>query len=124
MRRYDEQVEVRRGLVAGVEGPQQILWRGRLFCVRDVLDHWLETGPWWRSAATRAVHGIDVHSDGAAADHGDAGALGPARSVLLEAAEREVWRVEVSAGRESPTAVLDVAMDWADGRWRLVHAHD
>ena len=41
MRRYDDPVEVRRGMVRGaqgpVEGPEQFLWRGRLWKVADVL---------------------------------------------------------------------------------------
>ena len=48
MRRYDDPVEVRTGLVRG--GPEQFLWRGRLWKVRAVLAHWVETGPWWQSA--------------------------------------------------------------------------
>ena len=39
MRRYDDPVDVRKGLVQGstgsVEGPEQFLWRGRLWKVRD-----------------------------------------------------------------------------------------
>lgn len=49
MRHYAEPVEVRRGLVAGVEGPAQFLWRHRLYLVRDVLGYWLESGDWWHS---------------------------------------------------------------------------
>ena len=54
MRRYADPVEVRqgpldddaRGLGAqgATEGPQQFLWRGRLWKVRAVLAHWVETG--------------------------------------------------------------------------------
>jgi hypothetical protein len=32
----DEPIEVRRGLVAGMEAPAQFLWRDRLWLVRDV----------------------------------------------------------------------------------------
>ena len=46
MRRYDDPVETRMGLVSGVEGPEQFLWRGRLWKVRAVIAHWVETGPW------------------------------------------------------------------------------
>ena len=47
MRLYDDPVEVRRG---ETEGPDQFLWRGRLWKVRAVLAHWVETGPWWQTA--------------------------------------------------------------------------
>ncbi|MEZ5095104.1 MAG: DUF6504 family protein [Nocardioides sp.] len=81
MRRYDDPVEVRRGWIGspgedtgsgqgsgqgsghgtgrGTEGPEQFLWRGRLWRVRAVLAHWVETGPWWQSTRVRAVLGTD-----------------------------------------------------------------
>jgi hypothetical protein len=63
MRRYDDPVEVRRGMVNGaqgpVEGPEQFLWRGRLWKVADVLARWVETGPWWQSAEADAARGTD-----------------------------------------------------------------
>ena len=62
MRRYDDPVDVRRGRVSGtgsgpVEGPEQFLWRGRLWKVRQVVAHWVETGPWWQSRGVHAVLG-------------------------------------------------------------------
>jgi hypothetical protein len=130
-------------VVSGIEGPHQIVWRDRLYVVRDVLGHWVETGPWWRSVAALRVHGTDppvgspartgpgpeapaglrdipLHDPPQDPPHdGDRAA-----TVLDEGGDREVWRVEVAAGRQGSTAVLDVALDAADGRWRLVHAHD
>ena len=52
MRRYAEPVEVRQGLVGGIEGPAQFLWRHRLYLVRDVLAFWVESSSWWRSGST------------------------------------------------------------------------
>ena len=57
MRRYDDPVEVRKGMVGDTEGPEQFLWRGRLWKVCDVVAHWVETGPWWQSSGVRAVLG-------------------------------------------------------------------
>ena len=51
MRLYDDPVEVRRG---ETEGPDQFLWHGRLWKVRSVLAHWVETAPWWQSTGARA----------------------------------------------------------------------
>jgi len=56
MRRYDDPVEVRKG---PEESPEQFLWRGKLWKVRAVLAHWVETGSWWQSADARAVLGTD-----------------------------------------------------------------
>lgn len=118
MRRYDDPVDVRRGDGA----PEQFLWHGRLWKVRDVLAHWVETGPWWQSGSVRAVIGSDDDQSGA-----DVGAgRGVDRGVDL-LGERELWRVE--AGRPDPagpaiSGVFDLSFDWSDGRWQLVGCAD
>jgi hypothetical protein len=118
MRRYDDPVDVRRGMVDGSEGPEQFLWRGRLWKVHAVVAHWVETGAWWDSAGARAVLGTEA---------GEVG--GRALSVLPDlTAEREVWRVEASRGRLSAEGggggVFDLLFDWAEGSWRLASCAD
>jgi hypothetical protein len=128
MRRYADPVEVRRGPLdqGGTEGPQQFLWRGRLWKVRAVLAHWVETGPWWQSTGARAVIGSEEAAAGSAREPIPIGDL---------LTERELWRVE--AGRPRPRAitpdgdtesgisgVFDLAFDWADGCWTLVGCTD
>jgi hypothetical protein len=112
MRQYDDPVEVRRG---EAEDPDQFLWRGRLWKVRAVVAHWVETGPWWQGS-------------------GAASGAGGAASDLV--AERELWRVEAGRGiqhglqaarrGEDPETygVFDLSFDWADGRWQLVGCLD
>lgn len=117
MRRYDDPVDVRRGVVDGSEGPEQFLWRGQLWKVHAVVAHWVETGAWWESPGARAVLGTDAEED--------AGGL----AVLPDlTAEREVWRVEASCGRLSREAggggVFDLLFDWAQGSWRLARCAD
>ena len=109
MRRYDESVEVRRGLVGGVEGPAQFVWRGRLWVVRDVLGQWAQTGTWWERPAARALLGADGGWEPA-----------PVPDLL---GEEEVWRVEAGRGRAG-SGVFDLSFDWGRGQWRLVGAHD
>jgi Domain of unknown function (DUF6504) len=122
MRRYDDPVDVRRGQVAGaggrgtvelVEGPEQFLWRGRLWKVSAVVAHWVETGAWWQSSGVHAVLGDDREVD---------------HRVDLSA-EREVWRVEAGRGMsafqpEGTRGVFDLVFDWADGSWRLTRCLD
>ncbi len=94
MRRYDDPVEVRTE--AGAD-PDQFLWRGRLWQVREVVAHWVETGAWWRT------------------DQGDGDLL----------REREVWRVTAAPGRAVGSfGVFDLAFSWTDGGWRLTRAVD
>jgi hypothetical protein len=138
MRRYDDPVETRMGLVSGVEGPEQFLWRGRLWKVRAVVAHWVETGPWWQTGGARAVIGSDepVQDPAPGSTHtGAADLLG----------ERELWRVEAGRGPGRPAGVdgpvdgpgdgavdgpvdgggvFDLAFDWSDGRWALVGCAD
>ena len=121
MRRYDDPVEVRRGMVTGIEGPEQFLWRGRLWKVRAVLAHWVETGPWWQSAGVRAVVGSDEVAEVAEPTSGGRASGGRAATDLL--AERELWRVEAGRGSDGG-GVFDLSFDWADGHWQLVGCVD
>ncbi|WP_235543831.1 DUF6504 family protein [Phycicoccus sp. Soil803] len=122
VRRYEETIEVREGgrdeLTPGVLGaagvgaaggvggggarePEAFVWRGRLYVVRAVLDRWQERRPWWRDARER-----DGGSD-----------------VLTDARERQVWRVEASAGRLCGVGVYDLGADHGD-QWRLLRVAD
>jgi hypothetical protein len=124
VRRYDDPVEVRKGVVGNsisggeIEAPEQFLWRGRLWKVRDVLAHWVETGPWWQSSGVRAVIGSD--------EAGSPAASGPGRFDLRGAdllGERELWRVEAGVGPAS-SGIFDLSFDWSDGNWQLVGCVD
>jgi len=127
MRRYDEAIEVRRGLVGGQEAPLQFLWRNRLWVVRDIIAHWVQTGAWWEQSHVSALFGSIGPADGSEpvtggrsldiAGESPLGGKPPLGADLLE--EREVWRVEAMCARTS-TGVFDVAFDWALGQWRLL----
>jgi len=143
MRRYEDPVEVRRGpvggpvatLAAGTDdrAPAQFLWRGRLWKVRAVLAHWVETGPWWSSPGVRAVLGSEGAESGPESAQGAGDEPGPLRPLGDLLTERELWRVEAGRGRvvgglgpdEGDTGgVFDLAFDWADGCWQLVGCMD
>jgi hypothetical protein len=125
MRRYDDPVEVRKG---PEESPEQFLWRGKLWKVRAVLAHWVETGSWWQSADARAVLGTDDTGD--TGDTGDMGDMGVAARGQDLLGERELWRVEAAAGMtvdpegDRGGGVFDLSFDWADGSWQLVGCVD
>lgn len=94
MRRYDEPIAVRSrvredALDAGL-GPDQFVWRGRLWRVLDVERRWCETVDWW--------------SD-------------PADDLL---GERQVWRVRAACGAGREPAVCELAHAGAgDDGWML-----
>ena len=108
MRPYDDLVEVRKGPTDGLEGvpedrPEQFLWRGRLWQVREVLAHWVDTGAWWVPRET----GVGAGRIERAPRH------------------REVWRVTAARGRavasvdDPGSGIFDLAFDWGEGVWRL-----
>jgi uncharacterized protein DUF6504 len=82
---FDEAVEVRSGVVDGVEAPEQFLWRGRLWRVCSVQAHWIETAAWWERGVIGAGLGATTSygRTASAAAHTPAGsttALAPAAS--------------------------------------------
>lgn len=109
-RRYDDVVDVRRR----DEVPAEFLWRGRLYVVRDVLSHWVEAGAWWTSTAASALLGTDGPAEQRPGESGTSSG----------GAEREVWRVEASAGRTLGTGIYDLCFDWSVGTWTLARALD
>ena len=128
MRRYDDPVDVRRGRVSGaggaVEGPEQFLWKGRLWKVSAVVAQWVETGAWWQSSGVHAVLGAET-------DPATGSATGTATDTAVRtdlSAEREVWRVEAARGRavrsDEGAGVFDLVFDWSDGSWRLSRCLD
>lgn len=136
MRRYDDLVDVRKGRVTGtggtpVDGPEQFVWRGRLWKVHSVVAQWVETGPWWQSSSAHAVLGSDPAPDDPAPDDatdevgsGGSGGSGAVDTDLAD--EREVWRVEAARGMavDLGRGVFDLVFDWADGSWRLTRCLD
>ena len=119
MRSYGEVIDVRTtqttrtaarpGSRSSTPGaPEQFLWRGRIYLVRDVLAHWVELGAWW------AAPGRPTLSDVAAAAGADrSGDEPPVRSIAADvgAVEHEVWRVEAAPGRSANPGVYDLVRD-------------
>lgn len=111
MQRYDDPVEVRRGEPGAFgEGPDQFLWRGRLWKVRAVLSHWVETAPWWQ-AQGQSMGESTTAPEAPAAEGAD------------PFVERELWRVEAGRGI-STSGVFDLSFDFSDGHWQLVGCAD
>jgi hypothetical protein len=109
-RLHSDPVEVRRR----DDVPEQFLWRGRLYVVREVLARWTEAGGWWRGSAVRALTA------------GDAGPHGPA--AVIDDNERDWWRVEADSGRAAALSggrgVYDLCFDWSRGSWSLARVLD
>ncbi len=102
-------VQERSGSVATevVRSPQAFIWQGRLYVVRQVLDHWRERRSWWRDALDPVP--------------------GQPTGIAVASREHHVWRVEASRGLAHGTGVFDLTSDGAEGAdadWRLVRVAD
>jgi hypothetical protein len=111
-RRYDDPVEVRRR----DDDPAEFLWRGRFYAVREVLARWVETGAWWQRPEPTETADQSARA-------GQPAQAGQAPTATLTG-EREVWRVEASAGRSAGSGVYDLCFDWTAGGWTLLRAQD
>ncbi|MBA3292376.1 MAG: DUF6504 family protein [Actinomycetota bacterium] len=78
--------------------PQRFWWRERRYDVAAILDHWVESGPWWRRfSGSEAI--VQLHW----------------------------WRVETRSGpgpSGGPGGVYDLCWDEAANRWVLARVHD
>jgi len=73
--------------------PVRFVWRGRLYTVRAILEHWVINREWWADPAP----------------------LGPE----LGQPELEFWRVEASPGPGMKAAVYELRREIAAGAWTL-----
>lgn len=123
-RGYDDAVQVR---TAPDQDPTQFLWQGRLYVVREVLGRWRERQAWWARPRALAVHGVG--------ESVPAGRPGPVTAAAQDrwgglaevSADREVWRVEASAGRSAGAGVYDLCRETVDPTaptWRLLRVAD
>jgi len=97
-RLHADPVEVRTRPEAAGPVPEQFLWRGRLYVVREVLARWTAAGSWWRGSERE----IDDH-------------------------EQQWWRVEADSGRlaalSAGRGTYDLCFSWRSG-WTLKRVLD
>ena len=76
--------------------PARFVWRGRLYTVRAILEHWVINREWWQ----------------------DPGASGPSGAEPGQP-ELEFWRVEAAPGQGMAAGVYELRRDVATGAWTL-----
>jgi hypothetical protein len=91
-RSYAEPVDV--GVSDG--RPARFVWRGRLYTVLGVLDHWVISREWWKQQ----------------------------NPDLDTPAEREFWRVEAAPGVSARAGTYELRHDLATGQWILARVWD
>jgi hypothetical protein len=117
-RRHADPVEVRTRVAPSGPVPDQFLWQGRLYLVREVLARWTESGSWWRGTAVRTL------TDGEAVTRTTA----PAAGTVVDDREQQWWRVEADSGRlaalTAGTGVYDLCFGESTGAWTLTRVMD
>ena len=95
---YGEPVGVR----AREDGrPTRFVWRGRLYTVRAILEHWVINREWWRAPGSAGERSEE------------AAPAGWARPEL------EFWRVEASSGPGMTAGIYELRREAATGAWTL-----
>jgi len=73
--------------------PSRFVWRGRLYTVRAIAEHWVINREWWQEPQ---VSGSEPGQP-----------------------ELEFWRVEAAAGPGLPAAHYELRRETATGTWTL-----
>lgn len=98
-RLHADLVEVRTRAEAAGPVPEQFLWRGRLYVVREVLARWTSSGAWWQGNPQE-----------------------------LDDRETEWWRVTADSGRlatlSGGAGTYDLCLSWSTGTWALKRVLD
>jgi hypothetical protein len=135
-RLHADPVEVRTRVAESGPVPDQFLWRGRLYLVREVLARWTESGSWWRGTAVRALTtGSGTVSVPFAPPSRDwaqsaslAGGAAPRRSLAIDDRETQWWRVEADSGRLAALSggpgVYDLCFEESTSGWSLKRVMD
>lgn len=101
-RLHADPVEVRTAAAEHGPVPEQFLWRGRLYVVREVLARWTSAGSWWKNQEELDDTGVDDR-------------------------EQQWWRVEADSGRlaalSGGSGTYDLCFSWRTG-WSLKRVLD
>jgi len=97
-RLHADPVEVRTTAAPHGPEPEQFLWRGRLYVVREVLARWTSAGAWWKGSPEE-----------------------------VDDREQQWWRVEADSGRmaafSAGPGTYDLCFSWSHG-WTLRRVQD
>ena len=76
--------------------PVRFVWRGRLYTVRAILEHWVINREWWQDPAAPGGLGVDPGQP-----------------------ELEFWRVEAAPGPGMTAGVYELRREVATDAWTL-----
>ena len=88
--------------------PARFVWRGRLYTVRAILEHWVVNREWWQDPGVPEPE-PGQHQRPASPGHQPE----PGQPEL------EFWRVEASPGQGLAAGAYELRRDAAAGTWML-----
>ncbi len=107
--------------------PTRFVWRGRLYTVLGVLDHWVNSREWWKqqdpdldTPAEREFWRIE-------ASPGHSAEAAPGYSTEVTRGHNKATRghhTEVSPGRSARAGTYELRHDLATGQWILARVWD
>ena len=83
--------------------PARFVWRGRLYTVRAILEHWVINREWWRARDPSDAERSEP----------EPGQPEPGQPEL------EFWRVEAAPGQGITPGVFELRRETATGAWTL-----
>jgi hypothetical protein len=105
------------------------VWRGRLYTVRAILEHWIVNREWWQDSDPLGSSGPPAPEPAQPrSSHPEAGRPEPAQPEPAQPEpaqpepghpELEFWRVEASPGQGMATGVYELRRDAASDAWTL-----
>lgn len=101
--------------------PVQFVWRQRLWRVLGAQHTWVEAGPWWDDPRVRRARGQDTVARWSSELGGPSPPHEPPSSTADDLlGERQVWRVEATAGANGEVGVYELVRRGSDWRLRAV----
>jgi Family of unknown function (DUF6504) len=99
--------------------PVRFVWRGRLYTVRTILEHWIVNREWWQDPDPLGPSG----PSGPEAAQPDPAQPDPAQPDPAQSQsghpELEFWRVEASPGQGMAAGIYELRRGAATDAWTL-----
>ena len=110
-RRHSDLIEVQTCAAPTGPVPEQFLWRGRRYLVREVLSRWTQSGSWWTGTAMRSF-----------------ATAGEPATTRLDDRPQQWWRVAADSGRlaalSAGPGIYDLCFEESAGHWWLRRVMD
>jgi hypothetical protein len=99
--------------------PVRFVWRGRLYTVRAILEHWIVNREWWQDPAPLDPEPARLEPSGPPRPSGPEPTQPEPAHPVPAHPELEFWRVEASPGQGMTAGVYELRRDAATDAWTI-----